>query len=357
MIITLISQIKERLTMITEHELKNLIDNIQENLLISNNIISRIDYPYYYNHKFVPNSLTVFKKKLEMVRQYSVALIAKQPDLSLLNASHDMRSLSVGTFAHQLSVALTVSLFGIGDCGECSVKLGLSLIQAGFGNLAFVGIEFLDAKEGMEKYHSFIVVNLPKLTLPFDNKLLSVYDLFQNLPAHALIGDAFLGLTFPPDKIPDAFIHYINAYGGKTKLVQCSHFYNVPSHSTVFGSYPIVAKKIEKELRLTQAFLKENLYALEEKIKIEDTSLVSLLKEKAKLPFFSVRDKKYKVDAIVELNTVKEQSMTANLQRSLKGHGRFFNINGQKEVFVLEGINLWDENPKLIQNIQNLSNK
>lgn len=292
-----------------------------------------------------------------MIRYHSAELIAKQPELFLPNASHDMRNFSVGTFAHHFSVALAVSLCGIGECGECKAKLGLALIQSGFGNLAFVNIKFLEAKKGMETRHSFIVANLPKVTLSSDNKSPSVYDFFKNLPSHAIIGDAFLGLVFSPDKIPDAFIHYINAYGGKTKLIQCQHFYNVPSNSTVFGSYLNVARKIEKELRLTPLSLNENPYSLEEKIKIEDTTLISLLKTKVGCPFFGVRDRKYKVDAVVELSTKENRNIAQDLQSFLKGHGKFFNDKNGKEMFILEGINLSDENSELIQNIQNLSKK
>lgn len=341
--------------MITKQKLNELIDEVQKGFLISNNIINRTEYPYYYNHPSVPKSLTTFKKRLQSYREQSAEAVAKQVELPLPNASHSTRNFSMGTFAHHLTVALTVSLAGIGDCGECSANLGLALIQAGFGNLAFIGIEFSEAKEGMEKKHSFIVANLPTLPHPSSNAPLSIYDLFKVLPKHTLIGDAFLGLTFSPDEIPDDFIRYINAYGGKATLIQCQHFYNVPSKSLMFGGYLTTAKKVAEELKLRRLLIEKNPDTLKEKI--EDTTLVTLLKEKSKLSFFAVRDREYKVDAFVKLNTVEDRSIAKNLQHSLKGHGSFFNIKDQKEVFVLEGINLLDENPKLIKNIQNLFKK
>lgn len=337
--------------MITEQKMKELIEEVQKNILTSNNILSRIEYPYYYNHPSVTKSLITFKTRLQTYRQKSAELVVKQAELPLPNAPHSHRHFSVGTIAHQLSVSLAVSQLGIGDCGECAAKLGLALIQAGFGNLAFVIVEFLESKEGMEKYHEFVVANLPVLSLPPNNITLSIYDFFKALPTQALIGDAFLGLTFSPEKIPNDFIRYLNAYGGKTEINACMHFYNVPSKSIMFGGYLDVAKKVVKELKSRQPLLEEDSYTLKGKIKIEDTTLVSLLKEKSKLLFFGVRDQEYKVDAIVELNTMEDRSAATNLQRSLRGHGRFFNIKDEKEIFVLEGINLSSENPKLIQHI------
>ena len=68
-----------------------------------------------------------------------------------------MRGLQVGTFAHELCVSLSVSLLGIGDCGEGSAQLGLRLIQAGFGNLAFVAVMFPNAKEALEHLQDKII--------------------------------------------------------------------------------------------------------------------------------------------------------------------------------------------------------
>lgn len=339
--------------MIEKQELVKLIDNVQKEILTSNNIIDRIQFPYYYNHSVIPSSLQNFKKKLEIIRYLAAEVVERQPDLRLPNAHHDMKNLSKGTFAHQLSVALVVSLFGIGDCGECSTKLGLSLIESGFGNLAFVAVDFLNAKEGMEKKHSFIVANLK--SMPETSKpSLSVHDFFDLLPSQALIGDAFLGLAFSPRHIPDAFIRYIEAYGGKTDIIQCLHFYNVPSNSTVFGSYLKIAEKIATELRIEKTFLHQPFYSLNEKTRVENTTLISLLREKTGIPFFGAYDKDYKVDAIAEISTQEEEKTVKGLRRALKGHGEFFKMANGNIAFVLEGINVPVENPKLIQSIQNL---
>lgn len=345
--------------MITEQKLEKLIDEVQKDFLTSNNIINRTECPYYYHHPSVPKSLIIFKKRLGTYRQQNELLVAKHPDLPLPNTPFEWRNFSIGTFAHKFSLNLATALCGIGDCGECSAKLMLALIQGNYGNAAYVEIKFLEAKEGMEQCHSFIATNLPTpLSFSSNNTAsFSVYDFLKELPPQTIIGDAFLGLTFSPDKIPDTFIRYINTYGGKTELTAFQHFYNYFSKSITFSGYLAVAEKVAKELKLKQPLFEEDSYTLEEKIKIEDTTLITLLKTKSKLSFFGVRDNQYKVDTIVELNTMKDRSVVVKLQRSLKGHGRLFGIQNKKEIFVLEGINLSDENPKLIQNIRNLSNK
>lgn len=340
--------------MITEQKLIELIDEVQKDFLTSNNIINRTECPYYYNHPAVPKSLIIFKKRLTAYRQQSEHLVAEHPDLNLPNSPVPFRSFAIGTFAHQFSLNLATALCGVGDCGECAAKLALALIQGGYRNVAYVAISFLEAKKGMEQFHAFAVTNLPSYFAFSSNNTISVYELFKALPSEAIIGDAFLGLTFSPRRIPDAFTSYMGAYGGKANVIQFQHFYNYPSNSITFNGYLEVAKSVAKKIKLKRPSLVEDLYILEEKLKINDTTLTILLKEKSKLPFFAVRDNEYKVDAIVELNTQEERSIAAGLQRSLKAHGRFFHIQDAKEIFVLEGINLSDEYPKLRQNIRNL---
>lgn len=81
-------------------------------------------------------------------------------------------------------------------------------------------------------------------------------------------------------------------------------------------------------------------YNLSEKTKIENSTLVALLKNKTKLAFFGVWDSNYKVDAVVEVNGEKDHKKLLDLQHSLKGHGRFFDTANKKKIFVLEGINI-----------------
>jgi TPR repeat protein len=112
------------------------------------------------------------------------------------------------------------------------------------------------------------------------------------------------------------------------------------------------AAQIEQQLKSKPPLLSEDNYSLKNKTRINDTTLILLLKEKTKLPFFGVRDEEFKVDAALEINSISDQTKAIQLQRVLKGHGRFFNVEQKKKVFVLEGINITDENPMLIRNIQ-----
>jgi hypothetical protein len=336
---------------LTQQRLKDFIDEIQRTILTSHNVTDRTEHPYFYDHKSIPKPLAVFKKRLNAYRKEVVHRVAEQPVLPLPNAPDDMRNLRLGTFAHELTVALTVALFGIGDCGECATRLAIALIQAGFGDLAFVAITFPERKHGMETNHSLIVANIPMMPVLAQRANLSVYDFFRILPANALIGDAFLGLAFHPTAVPSEFIRYVDAYGGKAEVISCRHFYNVPRSSTVFGSYPMVAEKIKKELQARLPLVEEDIYHLDEKIKIEDTTLISLLKARSALPFFGVCNNDYEVDAVAELKAEDDRARARQLCRTLKGHGRFFTID-RKQIFVLEGINSSEGKPSLGKRIE-----
>jgi hypothetical protein len=341
---------------IKRQELKTLIEKVVGGLLTSNQIVDRINYPYYWNHESVPHSLTLFKKKLEAIRRNSDTLVVSQPDLFFPNAPDQMCSFSSETFARLFTVALTTSLFGIGDCGECSAKLGLELIKAGFGDLAFVAIKFPAAEVGMETMHSFVIANLPSLRLPSDLGSLSVQDLFAALPPEALIADPFLGLVFSPGHVPDALTNYINAYGRSTSLMQCQHFYKLPKDSKIFASYQAISNIIAKTLRLTHPIFNEH-YQLEAKTRIHDTILVSHLKEKTGLSFFGVRDNSYKVDAVVELEA-EDREIACKLQEAMGGRGQFFSHVGiERVMYLLEGINLPDSHSGLTQGILGLTKK
>ena len=47
---------------------QRLIDEVRAELLISNDIVSRIEHPYFHSHPSVPKSLQNFKKKLSEYR-------------------------------------------------------------------------------------------------------------------------------------------------------------------------------------------------------------------------------------------------------------------------------------------------
>ena len=112
--------------------------------------------------------------------------------------------------------------------------------------------------------------------------------------------------------------------------------------------------KLQKILLELKAPQKE-IYSLENKISIEDTSLIMLLKNATQLPFKGVRDELYEVDAVVILDTKAELEKTRSLQKDLNGYGLFFQYpsgNQLKKGFVLKGINLFEDKPSKGEQIQ-----
>jgi TPR repeat protein len=83
-------------------------------------------------------------------------------------------------------------------------------------------------------------------------------------------------------------------------------------------------------------------YNLADKVRIDEPKVVTLLKEKSKLPFFAVRDKKIaKVDAVVACNTEAEFAAVLNVNASsvLRGKACFFyNGKSQPRLFVLHNV-------------------
>lgn len=83
-------------------------------------------------------------------------------------------------------------------------------------------------------------------------------------------------------------------------------------------------------------------YNMAEKVKIDEPNVVTLLKQKSKLPFFAVRDRKIgKVDAVVECNNETEFAAVERINAStpLKGYACFFyNGKEQPRLYVLHNV-------------------
>lgn len=323
---------------ITVTEMLRLIKKVEPHILTSNNIVPRITCPYFHNHPSVPKALGNFKARLQEYRYISSTRIAAIGRLPLEpNMLPILGDFSIGSFSHVFVGALVVSSFGIGDCGECSARLVIEMLVNGYGDLAFVGIKFPKAKDGMETTHEFIVANLPQD--PYRSPSTSIFDFFRTLPRNAVIGDPFLGLAFEPNSIPAEFIRYIDTYGKDTDVIKCFHFCNVGSK--FLSHYLSITAQIAKELKFQQSLPDDKSYELDSKVKIkEDTSLIFLLKEKTSLPFFGVVDSDYKVDAITEIENKQDRIIALSLQDSAQGYGRFFQNRDGQRMFVLEGINI-----------------
>jgi len=236
---------------ITLEKLQTIIEKIGSRIVKSNDIVDRIKYPYYQLHESAPEQLTSFKEKLVVYRALSSELTASSHKSSIyktwLSSYADFNDLSRGSFFHGVVGNLVVSSFGIGECSECSTLLAIELANGGFGNLAFISVRFSNAKPGMETGHQFIITNLPKMPAFPPGAKITLDKLFASLPKDAFIGDAFLGICFSPQHIPEIYHRYIHAYGGKAEVDSCRHFFNLTERS--FGGYLSVAADIKARLK------------------------------------------------------------------------------------------------------------
>jgi hypothetical protein len=235
-----------------ELELKSgmeLINKIQSSLLTSYHIVDRIKHPKYYGEAVVPEALVQFKEALTICREKTAKLLvhlSKSPDfVSGLPAYNNSDDLSQGSQSHHLVTALVLSSLGIGECGECATKMMIELSQAGYSGFAKVGISFLAAPAGAEKFHSFVIANLPKPP-SFPSGKVALPLLLASLPKEAIIVDPFLGVCFKPNQISQKFEQYLAAYGKATDLISFEHFYNVSK--TLFNSYLSLAERIKHML-------------------------------------------------------------------------------------------------------------
>ena len=108
----------------------------------------------------------------------------------------------------------------------------------------------------------------------------------------------------------------------------------------------VAQQKSRKDLQQSKAILQtiqKDFYSLDDKFRIEDTSLIMLLKEETQLSFEGFRNDDYEVDAVAILDTEAEFEKARALQKNLKGNGLFFQYQFERQItkgFVLKGINL-----------------
>lgn len=140
---------------LTAARLQAFITSVQENLLTSNDIVARPQFPYYYQYPSVPRSLATFKKRLAVYRERSSDLIARLAPLPLPQAPLTFKDLRNGTFTHTFVGSTVIASYGIGEYEECATQLATKLIQANHGDIAFISIQLTKAKASMENYHQF----------------------------------------------------------------------------------------------------------------------------------------------------------------------------------------------------------
>jgi hypothetical protein len=230
-------------------ELQSLIEKIRRQVMTSNHVVDRAKQPYYHSHDSVPQELITFKEILSSYRKVTSELIDKLHNACLYKGclpSHaDWNDLSSGSFYNHFISSLVVSSFGIAECAECSTILSTALVRNGFGDLAFVGINFPKASQGMEMGHQFLITNLSKMPV-FHRGKVTCDELFASLPEDAFIGDAFLGISFSPKNVSKVFQDYVQAYGGATKVSSFRHQYNC--RRNFFTNHLLIAKDVKQKL-------------------------------------------------------------------------------------------------------------
>jgi len=274
---------------------------IHHTILTSAAVADRIEHPYFHSQPSVPEALTLFKQKIAIYREQShtrIQQLSTHPFLPTIPPLFG--SLATGTFAHECVGSLVVASFGVGECSECAIKLTVKLIQEGFRHVAFIKLSFDQAQAGKERGHIFIVANLPELPPQPIAEKVSYRDFFKSLPSSAIVADPFLELTFNPNEIPEKFTSYIAAYDGEASVSSCTHLKNWSPKSPILAKYIATANQISGALQQTVSPILDNLALATDRLPVAATQLTSLLQRKTGLPFFSVRDANYKVDAIVE---------------------------------------------------------
>lgn len=226
-------------------KIKQIIVQVKEKLLTSNDIVNRVDHPYFYGPNPIPEKLRQFKQKLDKYREEIVKFIDQSSKLTnikkLLPDYLDANDLSNGSYYHSFVLHLAIARFGIGECAECKVQTIIELINAGYSSCIDVSVRFTKAQLGMEQWHTFVVTNVPLLPASLMKRDLSINDFFACLPEKAIIVDSFLGLCFYPNAIPEALNHYIKAYGGEAQIYGPRHFYNLSKKT--FASYIAIAEQ------------------------------------------------------------------------------------------------------------------
>jgi len=189
-----------------------------------------------------------------------------------------------------------------------------------------IGLKFDHAKTGMETTHALLVANIKSIPKEFRPGMnFSVF--LSALPEEAIIGDAFLGVSYIRDKIPQIVTDYVKAYGGSMSLSTVFHMRNFSL--SVFGSYIIHAWNAAMQI--------QNPFIVVEPKKLDhDTTLISRLKETTGIELTGVRDAEYYVYAQGALNSKIKMHQAFKLQ-SLLGENTvtFFKTRENKAPSIM----------------------
>ena len=200
----------------------------------------------------------------------------------------------------------------------------LKMLKEKSFKLATQGMRYYQAKEFEEALHFF-------------REALKIQEEISTEPnetiatLHFNMGSTYLLIQDPQSAYP----HLKFAYEIRLKLLE-------PNNPSI--------QKAQERLDQCKANLKvtqQEVYSIDNRIPIEDTSLITRLKKATQLPFRCVRDDDYKVDAVVALQNESEFEKAQLLQKDLNV-GLFFQYHlgeGTYKGFVLEGINLSEGNP------------
>lgn len=328
---------------VTTELMQECVVEVQRQLLTSNDLVSRAEQPFYYGHLSVPPILTEFKVILTELRMYAAKLISELGTQKMGSVDVDF---SEGTFFHSYLLGLTISAFSIGECAETTYKLSERLIKRGGRDFLFVSLHLPNRTSGMERSHGLLIANVRELSERITHAT-TLEELLRALPDNAVVGDAFLGISYSPkDGFPIEMLDYLRAYGGLESIAQVFHFYNFSP--TVLSNYQILAVNIIKKMREEQRISTQKPLDLSRLTQLnEDTRLLEILKEKTPLPFIGYRDDDYFVYALSSLNNKSEWRAAMRLAAYLP-HGcvTFFRGategGGNKQSIVVRKINVSD---------------
>ena len=314
------------------------IQEIKAKLLTSNDLVSRISQPYYYNQHTVPQELIQFKSMLTEVR----ALLS--PQINKLGAQKIGElyiDFSFGTFFHKFIGGLATSYFGLGECAESTYKLSETLIKKNSQDLLFVELQFPNSQKGMEKGHVLLIVNVKTVTTKM-NQATDLKTLIAELPEEAIIVDCFLGKSFGAREVmPEIIKDYINAYGGTAQIDNIVHIFSFTS--TALAHYQIIAANVIKETLSKNLISSQRPLDLSCLIKIDhETRLLEMLKEILKLELIGLRDENYYVYAIALLQDPEEMRSAIKLKAFLPDNTVTFfrdKETKQKQSIFIQRIN------------------
>ncbi len=290
---------------VTPELMQECIVEVQRQLLTSNDLVLRAEQPFYHSHSSVPPILTEFKVILTELRMYAAKLIH---ELGVQRIGSMDADFSEGTFFHSYLLGLTIASFGIGECAETTYKLVERLIKKGGRDFLFISLKFPNRAMGMEMSHGLLIANVPNIRESIERvaSAATLEELLGMLPENAIVGDAFLGVSYlPKEGFPQAMQDYLAAYGGQECITQVFHFYNFSTN--VLSNYQIRAVNIIKRMREEQRVSTQKPLDLNKLTQLsEDTRLLEMLKEKTPLPFIGYRDDDYFVYALSSLNSKSE---------------------------------------------------